>query len=557
MQPFSIFFEPDGYQLTPSRIMGRHSAGAGFLRAAVNNAVTENQSLVACVANQSAARQFAAQTRGISEQVKAEVEPVEALVQPDRHRGLYVPGPSLSHFASIRYRGRVNSFSIVGVTHTIASHAAMTSITELIGSSIMPWDALICTSTAVQKAVQELLQQKLDFLQWRLKLAEPPVLPRFPVIPLGVHTSDYIFSDDAKRAARKRFKLKKDEIAVLFFGRLSFHAKAHPYPMYVGAEQVARATGKKIVLIMCGLFPNDAIRDAFVEGAASFFPSGRTEFVDGSDDGWSKASWAAADIFVSLSDNIQESFGLTPIEAMAAGLPVIVTDWDGYRDTVRDEVDGYRIPVTDGMAAIGEVVAHKYEVGSVSYDTYCGLTCMMIAPDMVEFKRRLQQLVEDPALRAALGGSGREHVSTNLDWRVIYQRYRNLFAELDEIRTAQGAAWESKRRRRSLGSPDRLAPNSLFAEFATHAISIQDVLVVVEDDQAALKDRYQVLAQNPMFSFAKAILPATEVVEKFGSFSGKTLQVVSADLKLSPAQVVATTAVLLKMGLVQLVKNGR
>ncbi len=41
--------------------------------------------------------------------------------------------------------------------------------------------------------------------------------------------------------------------------------------------------------------------------------------------------WQAADIFTSLSDNIQETFGLTPIEAMAAGLPSVVTDWDGYQ----------------------------------------------------------------------------------------------------------------------------------------------------------------------------------------------------------------------------------
>ena len=32
---------------------------------------------------------------------------------------------------------------------------------------------------------------------------------------------------------------------------------------------------------------------------------------------------------------------------MAAGLPVVVSDWDGYRDTVRDGVDGFRIIIED------------------------------------------------------------------------------------------------------------------------------------------------------------------------------------------------------------------
>ncbi len=32
-----------------------------------------------------------------------------------------------------------------------------------------------------------------------------------------------------------------------------------------------------------------------------------------------ETAWASADVFCSLSDNIQETFGIVPIEAMAAG----------------------------------------------------------------------------------------------------------------------------------------------------------------------------------------------------------------------------------------------
>ena len=55
-------------------------------------------------------------------------------------------------------------------------------------------------------------------------------------------------------------------------------------------------------------------------------------------------SLASSDIFISLSDNFQETFGITPLEGMASGLPVVVSDWDGYRDTVRDQIDGFTIP---------------------------------------------------------------------------------------------------------------------------------------------------------------------------------------------------------------------
>ena len=35
---------------------------------------------------------------------------------------------------------------------------------------------------------------------------------------------------------------------------------------------------------------------------------------------------------------------LAVAEAMAAGVPLVVSDWNGYRDLVRDGIDGFRVP---------------------------------------------------------------------------------------------------------------------------------------------------------------------------------------------------------------------
>jgi len=50
---------------------------------------------------------------------------------------------------------------------------------------------------------------------------------------------------------------------------------------------------------------------------------------DDNDAAWYRSAWQAAGVFIALSDKIQETLGLTPLEAMAEGLPVIVSDWDG------------------------------------------------------------------------------------------------------------------------------------------------------------------------------------------------------------------------------------
>lgn len=71
-----------------------------------------------------------------------------------------------------------------------------------------------------------------------------------------------------------------------------------------------------------------------------------------------KHFYSAADVFVSTP--WYEPFGITPVEAMACGTPVIGSKVGGIQFTVRDGETGYLIPPND-PDSLGERLAHLYK----------------------------------------------------------------------------------------------------------------------------------------------------------------------------------------------------
>ncbi|RPJ77346.1 MAG: glycosyltransferase [Acidobacteria bacterium] len=71
-----------------------------------------------------------------------------------------------------------------------------------------------------------------------------------------------------------------------------------------------------------------------------------------------KYYYSAADVFISTP--WYEPFGITPVEAMACGTPVVGSNVGGIKFTVRDGETGYLVP-PDDPDAVAERVAHLYE----------------------------------------------------------------------------------------------------------------------------------------------------------------------------------------------------
>ena len=104
-----------------------------------------------------------------------------------------------------------------------------------------------------------------------------------------------------------------------------------------------------------------------------------------------------------------ESFGMVLTEAFAAGTPVVASDIAGYRDVVRDGVDGVLVPRGDATA----------------------------------LAQALHDLAFDPARRIAMAGAAREHASTYAWPKVgaqVLEAYEAAIAVPEPVGARQRAA---------------------------------------------------------------------------------------------------------------------
>jgi glycosyltransferase involved in cell wall biosynthesis len=104
----------------------------------------------------------------------------------------------------------------------------------------------------------------------------------------------------------------------------------------------------------------------------------------------------SCDVYVSSS--LQESGGITVLEAMASARPVIAAAWGGHLATVDDTV-GILVGVSSRQAMVRE-----------------------LADAMI-------RLAEDPALRSRLGAAGRRRVEERYDWDVLVETTLRIYEE--------------------------------------------------------------------------------------------------------------------------------
>lgn len=465
----AIYFAADGYDPGAKGINGRRVAGESFIRGFFRHAeVPALLSFAQKRADQDLFARFAGEERPGHTVQHLPLRSPQRLAEPGT---LFFPSPNFAHECWRRAPHGPASWSVCGITHTISTKGVMQGFFDLRMAPQMEWDAIICTSRAVQSAVLTQMEMIDEHARARF-MANPPPRPQLPVIPLGIDCTAFAPDPAAGAGLRARLGADKGDVVFTCIARLTPYEKFDPLPFYIALAEAQRRLGarQKLHLALCGIFRDAYSRKVFEDGAARLMPDVGFLVLDGADPAERRAALSGADVFAFPIDNIQETFGLAPIEAMAAGLPVLVSDWDGMRDTVTPDV-GLRVPTrTLGPGhAVSEALRHFG--GADTYPQYCALASQMTAIDMRALVEAILALAGNPALRRKMGTAGKARAAGLYDWRVIVPQMQALWGELAARRRAAVALAPPPAGR----LPVAPSPFVYFAEYPTAAGSFAGV----------------------------------------------------------------------------------
>lgn len=455
----AVFYAADAYG-NADRKMGRQQAGLGMLEGLIRTHPLARFSVV--MQRGEDLQPLRSRLQAVHPGMGLHAWPLDKLDRVQGIDSLLVADPCLADWG-IRRRWHSQgslAWSLIGLTHTLSSHGVLQALQAVPAAPLHSWDALICTSRSALLAVREVFAHEGErlahrfggsFRRWQG--------PQLPIIPLGCDLERFSRLAQQRELARKALGIGANQCVFLMVGRLEVHAKAHPGVVLQALRRLSQRRGTQrspFILLVLGTAQKSATSEAWEQVRVAFQPWFELRRLDGNDATCTDRAWAAGDVFVSMADSLQETFGLTPIEAMARGLPVIASDWDGYRDTVVHGETGWLIPTSQPPANAAHRLA-DLSLGRLRYDDFMADLMQQVVVDEDALLSALERLEGDQPLRNRLGRAGRLRAQALYGWDRVAQQIRDLSSDLAERReyaATKGACRES-----------RLSPWTVFASW--------------------------------------------------------------------------------------------
>jgi alpha-maltose-1-phosphate synthase len=470
MLQLAVAYRPEAFDTQNEQVFGRRVANEGFLRALARS---QDKPVIYGYCDSQLdfdhmAKKVAASSPGCNPVFLSRARP-EGLAEPGT---LFWSAPDIAMEARRRAVCNPAGWSIIGLTHSLAGCETIAAIESYLTEPVQEFDALVCTSAAARRAVETILEERADYLELRIG-SRPSSLLQLPIIPLGVDVD--LFKSDDKRRQKTRAKLGLNEadVAILLAGRFDESTKAHHLPLLMAIAKAAEGKSH-IHLVMAGWFADAETALRMLALAAAVIPGVKVHILENPVEADKVSAFLACDVFLSLPDNIQETFGLTVIEAMAAGLPCVVSDWSGYRDFIRQGETGFLCRSTIPPPGLGMTLSDLNAARLLSHHDYLRNVAQRTIISVSDAAAALDLLLSDAGRRKTIGAAARKDAHERFDWGVVLKAYGELATDLAE-------------KRRHAKPEMRKAPSPLlhFRSFATSILSAETVLTAcMELDEA-------------------------------------------------------------------------
>ena len=368
--------------------------------------------------------------------------------------GAFMPG-----LHALRARHASNPWPITGVTHSLNGRGVIDDAVRVTHAGMAPYDAIFCTSTDGREAMRRLLDRGAA-------ISGRPFLGQLEHVPLGIDDAVFDTAGDRSRA-RSRLRVPDESVVLLVLGRVTPAQKMDLSPLLrVLAWQVLPHTSTPVHLVVAGGAAPEDLK-LVTEAAARYGIADHLRFHANFPVEQKPDLLAAADVLVSPVDNTQETFGLSVVEALAAGLPVVASRFDGYKDLVDDGVDGYLI---DTYRPPADPTAEWFELRDPNVAQLAHAQGVVIDADRLA--DRLLRLVQDADLRRRMGRAGREKADRTYRWSRVIGRYESVWQRLSG--EARSTALTPLRDAEPLYN---FAPHVLFSHYASGTLAPGDRLI--------------------------------------------------------------------------------
>lgn len=317
-------------------------------------------------------------------------------------------------------------FPVTGLIHSLSYSRYHSVFLQHLWPGCSTRDGIVVTSQAGKKVMQTAFKMLRD----EYHLSESYNAPKLCHIPLGIPSipaeQEIV---QMREAARKKLQLQVDDVMLLYVGRISHYSKMDFLPLLYAISHLPEQNVNlaRVHLVLAGWDDQDDSTPAMLARFAKIIGFKFT-IVSRPDNNARNSLYAAADIFVSPSDNLQETFGITMLEAGAFGLPVLASDFDGYRDIVVHGHTGFLAETVGPRdTSMTDRLAHLWFDNQ--YHLQLAQESVVIVPQLSDY---MAKLINDPGLRVAMGQAARQRVKDLFVWDKIIPQYTAMWENLSE-----------------------------------------------------------------------------------------------------------------------------